>query len=121
MEYNEPLNLSIKKKPIAVVTPSSSAPNKVDGAGSSGSISNDADDPSDRLDIATPTGVNDSDNMSRSSPVPHLDEINACHNASTDSVSVRFSLLLRLTNIFSLSMRFSAFNWCAFKTHKRTY
>lgn len=89
MEYNEPLNLSIKKKPIAVVTPSSSAPSKVDGAGSSGSISNDADDQSDHLD--TSSGVmNESDNMNRSTPVPNPDEINACHNATTDSVSVCF-------------------------------
>lgn len=92
MEYNEPLNLSIKKKPIAVVTPSSSASNKVDIGGSSGSISNDADDPSDRLETSTPIGVNESDSMNHSSPVPNPEELNACHNATTDSVSVCLSL-----------------------------
>lgn len=93
MEYNEPLNLSIKKKPIAVVTPSSSAPSKVDGAGSSGSISNDADDPSDHLDASTLSGVNESDIMNRSTPMPNPEEINACHNATIDSASVCFYLL----------------------------
>lgn len=81
MEYNEPLNLSIKKKPIAVVTPSSSASNKVDVTGSSRSTSNDADDPSEHLDTSSLSGVNESDSMNRSSPVPNTDEINACHNA----------------------------------------
>lgn len=81
MEYNEPLNLSIKKKPIAVVTPSSSSSNKVDVAGSSGSTNNDADDPSERLNTSSPNGVNESDNMNQSSAVPNTDDINACHNA----------------------------------------
>lgn len=93
MEYNEPLNLSVKKKPIAVVIPSSStANNKVDGTGtgSSGSISNDADDPSERLDTsASPSGgMNDNDNVNRSTPMPHLDDTNTCHNATIDLVSV---------------------------------
>lgn len=88
MEYNEPLNLSIKKKPIAVVTPSSSASNKLDVAGSSGSASNDADDAIERLDSSSPSGgVNESDNMNQSSPVPNIDDASACHNA-TDSISV---------------------------------
>lgn len=94
MEYNEPLNLSVKKKPIAVVIPSSSTTNnKVDGTGtgSSGSLSNDADDPSERLDTsASPSGgLNDSDNVNRSTPMPHLDDTNTCHNATIDLVSVR--------------------------------
>lgn len=94
MEYNEPLNLSVKKKPIAVVIPSSSTSNnKVDGtAGTgtiSGSISNDADDPSERLDTSSSPsgGIHDNDNVNRSSPVPHLDETK-CHNATIDLVSV---------------------------------
>ncbi|XP_031621993.1 putative mediator of RNA polymerase II transcription subunit 26 isoform X2 [Contarinia nasturtii] len=86
MEYNEPLNLSIKKKPIAVVTPSSS--NKVDIGGNFGSVSNDADDPSEHLDTSSPSGVNESDNMNQSSPpVPNTDDTNAC----TDSVSAKRS------------------------------
>lgn len=95
MEYNEPLNLSVKKKPIAVVIPSSSTTNnKVDGTGSAGSIiSNDADDPNERLDtLSSPSGgggINDNDNLTnRSTPVTHLDETNTCHNATTDLVSV---------------------------------
>lgn len=93
MEYNEPLNLSIKKKPIAVVTPSSSsASNKVEmsAAGSSGSTSNDADDPSENLDTPSPSGVNESDNMNRSSPITNPEEINICHTANeTASVCSR--------------------------------
>lgn len=94
MEYNEPLNLSVKKKPIAVVIPSSSATNKVDGTtGSSGSISNDANDASERVDAflsSSPSGgMNDGDNINRSTPLPHPDDANACHNATTiDLVSV---------------------------------
>lgn len=92
MEYNEPLNLSIKKKPIAVVTPSSS--NKVDIGGSSGSISNDADDPSEHLDTSSPSGVNESDNMNQSSPpVPNTDDTNAC----IDSISVCVNLCFIMT------------------------
>lgn len=87
MEYNEPLNLSIKKKPIAVVTPSSSASNKLDVVGSFGSASNDADDPIERLDTSSPSGVNESDNMNQTSPVPNIDDTSACHNA-IDSISV---------------------------------
>lgn len=87
MEYNEPLNLSIKKKPIAVVTPSSSASNKVDAAASSGSVSNDVDDPSEHLDTSSLSGVNESDSMNRSSPLANADDTNACHNA-TDTASV---------------------------------
>lgn len=104
MEYNEPLNLSVKKKPIAVVIPSSSTSNnKVDGTGSSVSISNDADDPNERLDtLSSPSGgIHDNDNLNRSTPLPHLDETNICHNATIDMVSVCSSLcsnyILRLT------------------------
>ncbi|XP_055317461.1 putative uncharacterized protein DDB_G0277255 isoform X2 [Sitodiplosis mosellana] len=91
MEYNEPLNLSIKKKPIAVVTPSSSASNKLDVAGSSGSASNDADDPNERLDTSSPSGVNERDNMNQSSPVPNIEDTSACRNA-TDSISAKRSI-----------------------------
>lgn len=67
MEYNEPLNLSIKKKPIAVVIPSSSS-NK--------------DDANERLDTTSPTGLNESDDTNRSSPsVTVAEETSLCNNA----------------------------------------
>lgn len=80
-----------------MVTPSSSASNKLDVAGSSGSASNDADDPSERLDTASPSGVNESDNMNQSSPVPNIDDTSACHNA-TDQISVCFFYLFTHTH-----------------------
>lgn len=79
MEYNEPLNLSIKKKPIAVVIPSSS--NK--------------DDANERLDTASPSGINESDDTNRSSPsIAIPDDTNACNNIE---LSKRSKTPLKLT------------------------
>lgn len=72
MEYNEPLNLSIKKKPIAVVTPSSSsstsaAANKPPMAASATGPANPIYmDECDRLENVTPTVESNSDARNRS-------------------------------------------------------
>lgn len=75
-------------------------------AGSSGSTSNDADDPNEHLDTLSPSGVNESDSMNlRSSPATNLEELSACHTAS-ETASVCF---LHATHA------------CKLHTHTHTY
>lgn len=89
MEYNEPLNLSVKKKPIAVVTPSST--NKCDVGSEAGSECSDlihTDDTNERIeDTSSPNGEpNETDDMTvRTTPLTNLDDRTSCTNNSNDT------------------------------------
>lgn len=91
MEYNEPLNLSVKKKPIAVVTPSST--NKCDAGSEAGSESSDilhTDDTNERIDDTSSPNEdpNDTDSINiRTTPLANSNERAACNNNSNDTIS----------------------------------
>lgn len=90
MEYNEPLNLSVKKKPIAVVTPSST--NKCDAGSEAGSESSDiihTDDTNERIDdTSSPNGEpNETDDVNiRTTPLANSDDRASCNNNSNDTI-----------------------------------
>lgn len=95
MEYNEPLNLSIKKKPIAVVTPSSS--NKVDAASGtthSSDINIHADETNERLDSTSPNGdPNETNDMSRTTSLPNSDESIAICNNNANEITISVNMI----------------------------
>lgn len=89
MEYNEPLNLSVKKKPIAVVTPSST--NKCDAGSEAGSESSDiihTDDTNERIDgTSSPEDPHDTDTINiRTAPLANSNERAACNNNTNDTI-----------------------------------